>query len=254
MPSTDPRFEDAHGDIWQHMVNNFDWSMDELLYSRLHVTEIPDEQFGKFLEAIVHPVTCPDRKQASELVESFNHDLRNDRFEMRVSGEMLSRPIYKLTSMDHEGIGSAYEVVLSFAGEDRDYVGEVAAILVRNDVSIFYDSYEEVTLWGENLVEHLHKVYSSSARFCVMFISKHYAEKMWPTHERRSAFEQALTSKEEYILPARFDDTEIPGLHRHIAYIDLRKKTPEAFARLIVAKLGRKFLEKAASDEDDIPF
>ena len=31
MPSTDKRFNDAAGDIWQHMVNNSDWwSMDEL--------------------------------------------------------------------------------------------------------------------------------------------------------------------------------------------------------------------------------
>jgi hypothetical protein len=82
-------------------------------------------------------------------------------------------------------------------------------------VSLLYDNFEEATLWGKNLTEHLHKVYSSSARYCVMFISEHYAEKVWPTHERRSAFEKAIESKEEYILPARFDDTEIPGLHRH---------------------------------------
>jgi hypothetical protein len=46
------------------------------------------------------------------------------------------------------------------------------------------------------LVEHLHKVYSGSARFCVMFISKHYADKVWPTHERRSEFEKAIETKE----------------------------------------------------------
>src|SRR5436190_17794730 len=58
------------------------------------------------------------------------------------------------------------------------------------NVSLFYDNYEEASLWGKNLTEHLHKVYSGSARYCVMFISKHYAEKVWPTHERRSAFEK----------------------------------------------------------------
>jgi hypothetical protein len=58
---------------------------------------------------------------------------------------------------------------------------------------------EEASLWEKNLTEHLHKVYSGSARYCVMFISKHYAAKVWPTHERRSAFEKAIESKEEYI-------------------------------------------------------
>lgn len=28
LPSTDPRFKDAAGDIWQHRVNNEDWSND----------------------------------------------------------------------------------------------------------------------------------------------------------------------------------------------------------------------------------
>ena len=148
-------------------------------------------------------------------------------------------------------MGNAYEVVLSFAGEDRAYVFEVAETLKANDISLFYDNYEEVVLWGKNLTEHLHKVYSSSARFCVMFISRHYAEKVWPTHERRSAFEKALESKEEYILPARFDATEISGLSKHIHYIDLKKKTPSEFAKLIILKLGRTPVEEDEEESFD---
>lgn len=160
----------------------------------------------------------------------------------------------------NEALGQTYEVVLSFAGEDRDYVEQVADILKTNQVSLFYDDYEEASLWGKNLVEHLQKVYSSSARYCVMFISKYYAEKVWPTHERRSAFEKAIESKEEYILPARFDDTEIPGLHKTIAYVDLRKKTPSQLATLILEKLGRPQFESefpsttSQTNDEDIPF
>ena len=36
-----------------------------------------------------------------------------------------------------------YDVALSFAGEDREYVDRVAAALVRSGVSVFYDHYEE---------------------------------------------------------------------------------------------------------------
>lgn len=152
-------------------------------------------------------------------------------------------------------VGTSYEVVLSFAGEDRAYVLAVAEILKRNDVGLFYDNYEEVELWGKNLVEHLHKVYSSLGRFCVMFISTHYAQKVWPSHERRSAFEKAIESKEEYILPARFDDTEIPGLHKHVVYVDLRKKTPEELSAMILKKLGRApEPEPLELFDDDIPF
>jgi hypothetical protein len=93
-----------------------------------------------------------------------------------------------------------------------------------------------------------------------MFISAAYAEKVWPTHERRSAFEKAIKSKEEYILPARFDDTDIPGLHQHIGYVDLRQKTPKELAKLILQKLGYPTDESQNVDvastisNDDIPF
>jgi len=260
MPSTDHRFKTAEGDIWQHMVNNSDWDVPELLYRRLGILELPDEGFARFLEACVHPLAASDAQRVRQLVDLFNDSLKNDGFTMKASGQISGRPIYKVVSAAGVGVaGHEYEIVLSFAGEDRDYVERVAAILKASDVSVFYDNYEEATLWGKDLVEHLHKVYSGSARFCVMFISKHYGEKVWPTHERRSAFEKAVESKEEYILPARFDDTDLPGLRKTVGYVDLRRKTPEHLAILILQKLGRTKirLESASAEQindEDIPF
>src|SRR5262249_30252789 len=132
-----------------------------------------------------------------------------------------------------------YDVALSFAGEDRAYVEQVADYLAANDVGVFYDKFEEVDLWGKDLVEHLDFIYRKGARFCVMFISEHYAKKVWTTHERRSALAAALEAREGYILPARFDKTEIPGLRPTIHYIDLAHRTPEELGALIVKKLGR---------------
>jgi hypothetical protein len=83
-----------------------------------------------------------------------------------------------------------------------------------------------------------------------MFVSQHYAEKVWTIHERRSVLERALQEKGgEYILPARFGDTPIPGLRSTLGYIDLRKKTPRttrgshhAEARLASVRNGRRCL------------
>lgn len=239
MPSTDDRFKDAEGDIWQHMVRNSDWEYSELLYSRLSIAEVPDERFALFLESCVHPLVSPDPESTKTLVAFFNHALRKDGFVMRSIAQVSGRDVYKVISTTGSEMSEAYEVVLSFAGENRGYVEQVAEGLKVNDVSLFYDDYEEATLWGKNLHEHLHKVYSGSARYCVMFISKYYAEKVWPTHERRSAFARAVEAKEEYILPARFDDTELPGLQKTIKYVDLRVKSPGELVQLILQKLGR---------------
>jgi hypothetical protein len=59
-----------------------------------------------------------------------------------------------------------------------------------------------------------------------MFISKEYVEKAWTTHERKHAQERSLFAQKEYILLARFDDTQVPGTTTTVAYQDLGRTTP----------------------------
>lgn len=131
-----------------------------------------------------------------------------------------------------------YDVAFSFAGEDRAYVEEVASELSSMGFRVFYDKYEAATLWGKNLYTHLQKVYSQQARYTVIFISKHYKEKLWTNHERESAQARAFSERSEYILPARFDDTEIPGILPTTAYINLSEYGPKQLAELIREKIG----------------
>ncbi len=133
-----------------------------------------------------------------------------------------------------------YDVCLSFAGKERDYVRSLAFALNQAGVRVFYDEYEQAELWGKDLYTHLDYVYRQSARFCVLFISKHYAEKLWTNHERQSAQARAFTENREYILPARFDDTAIPGLRNTVGYIDLRTTTQSELLPLILQKVGER--------------
>jgi len=242
MRSTDHRFKDAEGDIWQHMINNYDWEYDYLLFTYLDLLKGNDDTFLKFLETCIHPVVLYDEKQVSETLSEFNKYLAPDGYRLEVSSQISGRPVYKAVRFTDKKEcppgEDAYEVVLSFAGEDREYVEAVADYLKNNNVKVFYDKYEEVTLWGKDLSEHLDKVYRGSARYCVMFISKNYANKVWTSHERRSALAKAIEEKEEYILPVRFDDTEIPGIRPTAGYVDLSKKTPEQLGKMILQKLG----------------
>lgn len=138
---------------------------------------------------------------------------------------------YKLNSYD-------YDVALSFAGEDRDYVKKVADLLRKSGVRVFYDEFEEANLWGKNLYEYLHDIYKNKAKYAIIFISVHYANKLWTSHERRAAQERALRESQEYILPARFDKNELPGLFSTISYIDLSSKTPDQFTYIILEKVN----------------
>lgn len=131
-----------------------------------------------------------------------------------------------------------YDIALSFAGENREYVEEVANILKAYGVRVFYDKFEEYTLWGKNLIDYLQDIYKNKAKYTVMFISEYYAKKVWTNHERKSMQERAFRELEEYILPARFDETEIPGLYSTVSYIDLNYKTSYEFAKIILQKIN----------------
>ena len=133
--------------------------------------------------------------------------------------------------------GYEFDVGLSFAGEQRNYVDEVARELKSYGVSIFYDHAEQVTLWGKELLLYLDEIYQHKCQYCVLFISKAYAEKRWTRHELKSALERAFREKKEYILPARFDNTKIPGLRDTIGYIDLKRVSPKELATFLLEKL-----------------
>ncbi|HEY6805450.1 MAG TPA: TIR domain-containing protein [Pyrinomonadaceae bacterium] len=131
-----------------------------------------------------------------------------------------------------------YDVTLSFAGEDRAYVEKIAAALYALGIRVFYDRYEQVDLWGKDLYTHLDDVYHKRAQFCIVFISRHYADKVWTNHERKSAQARAFKEKSEYILPVRFDDTEVPGILPTIGYIDGTSREPAETALIIAKKTG----------------
>src|SRR5258708_1938329 len=130
-----------------------------------------------------------------------------------------------------------YEVSLSFAGEQRLYVGDVAKHLAARGISVFYDRFETVNLWGKDHVEAFHHQFANNTKFVVVFISKEYVEKMWPRHERRSALSAAIKRGDEYILPVRFDDTEVPGLPHTIGYVRAKDHSPAELAVLISQKI-----------------
>lgn len=131
-----------------------------------------------------------------------------------------------------------YDVALSFAGEDRALVEAVARYLVDCDVRVFYDEFFKAELWGKDLFQHLASIYRDKAKFCIVFVSKAYKDKVWPKHELRQAQERALFSATEYILPVIIDDVDLPGLNRTTGFLDARSTNPLAIGGMVLRKLG----------------
>ena len=143
--------------------------------------------------------------------------------------------------------GPKYQVALSFAGEQREYVEEVARHLRSRSIAVFYDGFETVSFWGRSGVEVFYEAFAQQSGYVVMFISDTYVSKVWPSHERRSALSRMILEQREYILPVRFDGTEVPGLPGDIIYLCARERTPAQLSAEIADKLGtRPFAGKAS--------
>lgn len=92
-------------------------------------------------------------------------------------------------------------------------------------------------MWGKNLYEYLYEVYINEEKYCVMFISKHYAKKLCTNHERKAVQDRMFIEfDKEYLLPVRLDDTEVKGISPTLGYVDNKESAELAY--LIVKKIG----------------
>jgi hypothetical protein len=131
-----------------------------------------------------------------------------------------------------------FDVALTYASEQREYVRAVATTLHAHGITYFFDEEQRLDLWGRNLLDVADTTYRLSSLFVAMFVSADYAKKMWPNVERQSAQSRAIQQAEPYILPIRFDDTDIPGLLPATIYEDARKWSAEEIGALLAAKVA----------------
>lgn len=97
LPSTDGRFSDASGDIWQHRVNNpYDWDDDWVFYDkRFDLLQCADDIFLKFLCESVHPAVRPDSEESLRIVNAFNDALMHDGYKIISFKKVSGRNYYK---------------------------------------------------------------------------------------------------------------------------------------------------------------
>jgi len=138
----------------------------------------------------------------------------------------------------NKSVSYEFDVAVSFAGEDREFVEAVVSGLKDGGLRVFYDSDYFSDIWGEDLIEYLDTVYRVKARFAVLFISRFYAEKMWTRHERRSALARALEQSTAYVLPIRLDSSSLPGLQPTIGYLDARRVGMDGIVQATLAKVA----------------
>lgn len=130
-----------------------------------------------------------------------------------------------------------YDIAISFAAPERDYVRELANYLKERNVLVFFDEFEQAEMWGQDGLEYLQKAYVEKARYVVVCISAAYMERSWPTYERKQILGREFIKQDSAILPLRFDDIGIPSLPPQYFHLDARSLTPAMVGAVIIEKL-----------------
>ncbi len=160
-----------------------------------------------------------------------------------VSPETVEQPIDS-GSLRH--LPEKFIVAFSFAGEERGLVRAVAGTVEARlgKETVFLDEWFEHYLAGSDADLKLQEIYGKRCELVVICVSEKYGGKPWALAEHeaiRARLMQARASPDERdrdrILPIRVGDGNVKGIHLTTIVPDVRSRTPDAIADLVLARL-----------------
>lgn len=147
----------------------------------------------------------------------------------------------------HSNDGDAprrFRVAISYPGERRGYVGEVADLLAAEfgRDAVLYDQYHEAEFARPDLDVYLPALYRDEADLIVVFLCSDYAEKRWCQLEWRHLRQLIATADQGRIMFVSFEEMGgIPelGILAGDGYLAVRDRPPAEIAAAILERLGR---------------
>ncbi len=133
-----------------------------------------------------------------------------------------------------------FRVALSLAGEQRDYVDEVASELVKElgcDAVFYYPNFAaHVPRPNADLL--LQNIYHKQSDLVVVFLGSDYQAKEWCIGvEGRPIRDLIKKGHDDRIMPFRFDDEPVDGFFSLDIFIDCRTHSSAEAATLIIERL-----------------
>lgn len=150
MTSTDPRYDNAEGDIYQHMINNNDWNFHYLFVERLKIYD-DDEKFISLIQTFFLPEYRSNEDDIIQYVVEINLLLDSDKLKLSIyeygaNGIPIYR-IYPKEEVDNIPI-EIKKNTIPFIIRKRDEIGGLTTIkypeyfLLRSD---YWDDYNSET-------------------------------------------------------------------------------------------------------------
>jgi len=152
-----------------------------------------------------------------------------------------------------------FAIALSFPGERREYVEQVANALLpafggeQGKSLIFYDDWHESKIIGYTSTRKLQGIYATESDLIVPFYCQDYLNKEWCGVELRAIEELLFDRQFDRVLPFRFDRVAIPGSFKTDIFPIVSDRQPKDVANLILDRyreLHPDRLEEAAPPDE----
>lgn len=92
LPSSDNRYENMKGDLWQHRINNDDWE-DNWYVDKFDLLDTDDAKFLKFLAEFFHPEVRNPDWNTKRVLATINKNLALDGVELFAKSKISGRDI-----------------------------------------------------------------------------------------------------------------------------------------------------------------
>jgi len=132
-----------------------------------------------------------------------------------------------------------FEVALSFPGEIRNKVEQIAIELERKlgPNKYFYDFNYKAQLARPELGVFLQKIYAKQSRLVVVFFGGDYQKKDWCGIEFRAIRTLINERKRSSVMLIKIDDKPVEGINTNDGFIKLDEYSAEEIAELIRSRI-----------------
>ncbi|MEM9266737.1 MAG: hypothetical protein AAGA46_14550, partial [Cyanobacteria bacterium P01_F01_bin.13] len=132
-----------------------------------------------------------------------------------------------------------FNVALSFPGEHRTFVAQIADVLAQTltQEKIFYDFFYEAELARPNLDIYLQNIYHNDADLIVVFICEAYDKKEWCHLEARAIRDLIKKRRDDEVMFVRVDDGDVAGVFSVDGDVDAKGRPAAEIANLICQRL-----------------
>lgn len=116
-----------------------------------------------------------------------------------------------------------YDVALSYAGEQKDYVASVYKLLKRKGISAYFAPAYQEELTGTDMTDEFYTIFHNQCLFIAAFVSSEYLQKKRTMAEAAIGQMRSREEQRNCLIPVYWGDARLPDFDPDINFLSADK-------------------------------